>query len=191
MNNSKGFTLVELAIVLMIIGVILGGVIKGTELVKNAKIKRLYRDYQNVQTAMLAYLDRTGAYPGDTTTAGVVDDNLISDNPTFWSALRAANLYDTSGTGNPAHVFGGTMQVSSGILGFTGNVLCFENIESENSTTGAAVSIDKLFDDGDATKGNIRAVTDAATIPTSTAAPTGDYASLVTNKLAWVCISLD
>jgi len=38
-SKSKGFTLVELAIVLVIIAIILGAILKGQELIKNAKIK--------------------------------------------------------------------------------------------------------------------------------------------------------
>ena len=40
-NKQSGFTLVEIAIVLVIIGLLLGGVLKGQELINSAKVKNL------------------------------------------------------------------------------------------------------------------------------------------------------
>ena len=40
--NNKGFTLIEMAIVLIIIGIIIGAVVKGKDLVRSAEQKRLY-----------------------------------------------------------------------------------------------------------------------------------------------------
>ena len=53
-----GFTLVEIAIVLVIIGLLLGGVLKGQELIENAKIKNLANDIRGVSTAYYTYIDR-------------------------------------------------------------------------------------------------------------------------------------
>ncbi|WP_293446082.1 prepilin-type N-terminal cleavage/methylation domain-containing protein, partial [Persephonella sp.] len=63
-ESQKGFTLVELAIVLVIIGIILGAVLKGQELIKNAKEKRLYNTYREMIAAINTYLDRYNALPG-------------------------------------------------------------------------------------------------------------------------------
>jgi len=189
MSNNKGFTLVELAIVLMIIGVILGGVVKGTELVTNAKTKRLYRDYQNVQTAYLAYLDRTGETPGDITDAqtDANRDNKVSDNTNFWQELRSENLYDTAGAADsiPNHVFGGSMTATAGtstanIMDFTNNnLVCFNEVLDKN-----AESLDKLFDDGNGTTGEIRHAA-AATTADAAAYSTTDGAT------GTICIALD
>ena len=59
-RNSKGFTLVELAIVLVIIGIILGAVLKGQELVNSAKAKRAYNDVRGVTAAIYTYMDKYG-----------------------------------------------------------------------------------------------------------------------------------
>jgi prepilin-type N-terminal cleavage/methylation domain-containing protein len=68
-RNHKGFTLVEMAIVLVIIGIILGGVLKGQELINNAKMKRLYNQYREIMAATYTYYDRYGKLPGDDSTA--------------------------------------------------------------------------------------------------------------------------
>jgi len=54
-RNQKGFTLVELAIVLVIIGIILGAVLKGQALINNAKIKRVYNQQREVLAAVYSY----------------------------------------------------------------------------------------------------------------------------------------
>ena len=50
MNRTKnrGFTLIEIAIVLVIIGLLLGGVLKGQELINNAKVKSYATDFRNI-----------------------------------------------------------------------------------------------------------------------------------------------
>ncbi|PIX86479.1 MAG: prepilin-type cleavage/methylation domain-containing protein, partial [Nitrospirae bacterium CG_4_10_14_3_um_filter_53_41] len=57
-KNNKGFTLVELAIVLVIIGIILGAVLKGQELITNAKTKRTYNLQREVFAAIYTYVDK-------------------------------------------------------------------------------------------------------------------------------------
>ncbi|MBM4271685.1 MAG: prepilin-type N-terminal cleavage/methylation domain-containing protein [Deltaproteobacteria bacterium] len=69
MRSKKGFTLVELAIVLVIIGIILAGIIKGQEMITTAKIKRAYNAQKEVAAAIYTYYDRYGKYPGDDNTA--------------------------------------------------------------------------------------------------------------------------
>lgn len=64
-NKQAGFTLIEIAIVLIIIGLLLGGVLKGQTMVKNAKIKRLAADSQGLASATHAYVDSYWALPGD------------------------------------------------------------------------------------------------------------------------------
>ncbi|MCC7488982.1 MAG: prepilin-type N-terminal cleavage/methylation domain-containing protein, partial [Gammaproteobacteria bacterium] len=43
-RQQQGFTLVEIAIVLVIIGLMIGGVLKGQEMITNAKVSRVEND---------------------------------------------------------------------------------------------------------------------------------------------------
>src|SRR5438445_754802 len=69
-STQNGFTLVEIAIVLVIIGLLLGGVLKGQELINSAKAKSLVNDFRTISTAVYAYQDRFRFMPGDDPAAG-------------------------------------------------------------------------------------------------------------------------
>ena len=57
-NNQAGFTLVEIAIVLVIIGLLLGGVLKGQELINSAKVKNFATDFRNTPLFIYGYQDK-------------------------------------------------------------------------------------------------------------------------------------
>ena len=62
---QSGFTLIEIAIVMVIIGLLLGGVLKGQEMITNAQIKRAINDFDGISAGVYGYLDRYTAMPGD------------------------------------------------------------------------------------------------------------------------------
>lgn len=62
---QAGYNLVELAIVLVVIGLIAGGTLKGLELVDNAKIKSVAHQLNDIRLAATLFSDRYGALPGD------------------------------------------------------------------------------------------------------------------------------
>ncbi len=64
-RNQSGFTLIEIAIVLVIIGLLLGGVLKGQELINSARVKNLATDFRNIPVYIYGYQDKFRAIPGD------------------------------------------------------------------------------------------------------------------------------
>jgi prepilin-type N-terminal cleavage/methylation domain-containing protein len=70
MKRQNGFTLVEIAIVLVIVGLLIGGVLKGQEMITNAKLKRIESDNAGIAAAMFSYQDRYLQLPGDDAAAG-------------------------------------------------------------------------------------------------------------------------
>lgn len=69
MGHNKGFTLVELAIVIVIIGLLVGGVLAGQELVKQAENSRLIATVDSFKAATLTFKSKYNQYPGDTNKA--------------------------------------------------------------------------------------------------------------------------
>ncbi|MFA6314281.1 MAG: prepilin-type N-terminal cleavage/methylation domain-containing protein [Sterolibacterium sp.] len=64
-RKQSGFTLIEIAIVLVIIGLLLGGVLKGQELINSAKVKNFATDFKSIPLFIYGYQDKYKALPGD------------------------------------------------------------------------------------------------------------------------------
>ncbi|HQR03747.1 MAG: prepilin-type N-terminal cleavage/methylation domain-containing protein [Proteobacteria bacterium] len=141
---QSGFTLVEIAIVLVIIGLLLGGVLKGQELINSAKIKNVINDFTSTSAAIYGYQDRYKTLPGDDTgtarwpastgfPAGLVGNgNSIIDNAgaacaftsnsgntnecySIWVDLRQAGFITGALTsGPPQNAYGGILGVQNG-----------------------------------------------------------------------------
>ena len=146
-KQQAGFTLIEIAIVLVIIGLLLGGVLKGQEMINNSKIKRAVNDFNGVSAAIYSYLDRYGALPGDeanaSTTArwGVAGgnaDGVIAGGCTnmggqetayLWVHLRNSGLIagatsnDALGRQRPGNAFGGAICIENANYGIGGTVI--------------------------------------------------------------------
>jgi prepilin-type N-terminal cleavage/methylation domain-containing protein len=112
LTSKAGFTLVELAIVLVIIGIILGAVLKGQELINNAKVKKLQTQYVNgLDAFMAAYMDRRGRLPGDCNRDGLIGYVLPAAIPAAGAYSVTADptidycILPTTGEGNINRVF--------------------------------------------------------------------------------------
>ncbi|MFA5592291.1 MAG: prepilin-type N-terminal cleavage/methylation domain-containing protein [Micavibrio sp.] len=64
-HKNKGFTLVELAIVMTIIGLLVGGILAGQELISNSRIRAVMTTVKKIQTSASAYQQKYGQLPGD------------------------------------------------------------------------------------------------------------------------------
>jgi prepilin-type N-terminal cleavage/methylation domain-containing protein len=76
--NQRGFTLIEIAIVLVIIGLLLGGVLKGQELITSARVRNLISTQDGVKAAFFGFQDRFRAFPGD---YGQATQNIANMSP--------------------------------------------------------------------------------------------------------------
>jgi prepilin-type N-terminal cleavage/methylation domain-containing protein len=175
LKKQNGFTLVEIAIVLVIVGLLIGGVLKGQEMITNAKLKRIESDNAGIAAAMFSYQDRYTQLPGDDSDAqdrfeiysssadngngdGVIEGKwtpaLATDETAmFWKHLRAAGLVPGGGedTQQATNAYGGLIGIRDGSLGLSGHVTVFGNIE------GPIVKIiEARLDDGDPDSGRIQ-----------------------------------
>jgi len=166
---QSGFTLIEIAIVLVIIGLLLGGVLKGQELITQAKIKNVLKDFDATSVAVMSYQDRYKKLPGDdngatarwaspTPTSGDGDGTIEAGDEAgfFWAHLRLSGFVtgDTSSAAAvvlpPVNAAGGKLNVSSAV-GVTGAALCASELDGKIS--GA---IDIRLDDGNPQTGSVR-----------------------------------
>ena len=150
-SQQSGFTLVEIAIVLVIIGLLLGGILKGQELINSAKVKNLAQDFKTVPLYIYGYQDRFKALPGDDSGAfgasnsghlpsttlpapsaadngngnGVINglwDAMTGESYMFWRHVRAAN-FASGPTDNTDTVNYPPKNVDGGRIGITSNTL--------------------------------------------------------------------
>lgn len=98
MAKHAGFSLVELAIVLVIVGLIVGGVIAGQSLIRASEIRSIVRDYQRYHAATYAFRDKYLGLPGDLTraedfwgTAALGADCKSTDSTTLSDTKRTCN----------------------------------------------------------------------------------------------------
>ena len=92
MYRARGFTLVEIAIVLVIVGLLLGGILKGQEMITQAKIKNVISDFSGISAAYHGYVDRYKKIPGDDPCAGSgATASTCGTTTARWSGASSGN----------------------------------------------------------------------------------------------------
>lgn len=110
-RNQAGFTLVELAIVLVIIGLIIGGVLVGQDLIKAATIRSAVGDVEKFNAGATTFRGKYNGLPGDLTAARAVEFNLspaTTNNSTGATGYRDGNGVIEAGAANLAIIGGET-----------------------------------------------------------------------------------
>ena len=196
-SRQSGFTLVEIAIVLIIVGLLLGGLLKGQELINSARVRNLADTTTGIQAAYFGFIDRYRRVPGDwnatdaSTAIGVAvntggNDNGRLDNPAgnytenngLWEQLsKSGFIQGTYAGGTAAPTAAG--EVSP--LNAFNNVIAIGRTSDYRGTNpvrlnvmvGRGVPVDLMYeldlklDDGAPDTGVVRAASAAATVFTA------------------------
>ena len=136
LGNKKGFTLIEMAIVLIIIGIIIGAVVKGKDLVRGAEQKKIYTKFANAwNLCYLNFYDRTGKRLGDfyITGTGVGQDSQCDT--------------DADGAGGPADPDRDLLKDNGGSAAFYG----LDNVGLTAPTTNTSDCWEYRYTDTDGT----------------------------------------
>ena len=188
-KTQRGFTLIEIAIVLLIVGLLLGGVMKGQSMINSARVRSLANDLTGIEAAWISFQDRYRAIPGDygladthidsTATAGNanarVDDG--GEIGAVWQHLSAAGFISGSYEGGnlsanghtdctdatcPSNPFNGFYKISNSTNALGTAVLSHELSTGGNIPVEVMYELDLKIDDGNPETGRLRAFTGLA-----------------------------
>ncbi len=176
---QSGFTLIEIAIVLVIIGLLLGGILKGQELISSARVRNLVSQIDGTKAAFFGFQDRYRALPGDfnlattqipnATQNGNGDGQIVgTESIALWDHLSHAGFIngtfvyaavETNAT-TPRNPYGAFMQVIFDNV-YQGTVAtpatARHNLKTgPNIPVDILAEIDRKIDDGNAETGTMR-----------------------------------
>jgi prepilin-type N-terminal cleavage/methylation domain-containing protein len=209
MKKAQGFTLVEIAIVLVIIGLLLGGILKGQEMITQAKIKNVIADFSGISAAYHGYQDRYRAIPGDDPNAatrwsgatagsgngqvaGKYNSGTVTDESRlWWDHLRRSGFVSGNGTNQPFNAVTGMIGVQTGdaatpavgpaLKDASGNGFVGLIICSANLPDKITIAADTQMDDGSPSAGTVRGQLQTGPNPDVAATAATTYAETGTN----------
>ncbi|MDR1983160.1 MAG: prepilin-type N-terminal cleavage/methylation domain-containing protein [Holosporaceae bacterium] len=176
-NRNRGFSLIEVAIAIVVISLIAGFALKGKELINAARLRSVVDQVNTFRIAVQSFTDKYGVLPGDFNNAeemigsssrngrgdGVISS--IEDAKRFWQHLVASDLISLELiNGYPRSKVGGYYTVSSQIQDHPGVwiVLCKDTSDNQNFkgvlSPEEAYYIDKNNDTGNCSTGEIQAI---------------------------------
>ena len=176
-KRQSGFTLIEIAIVLVIIGLLLGGILKGQELITSARVRNIIAQLDGTKAAFFGFQDRYRALPGDfnkatTQIAGATEDGngdgqITGDEAiAVWDHLSHAGFINgtyvfnatESTTTTPNNPYGARLQlIYDDKYADTGTPTARTNLKTgPQIPVNILAEIDRKIDDGNALRGAIR-----------------------------------
>lgn len=174
-NIHKGFSLIEVAIAIVVIGLVVGLSLKGRELIHTAKVNSVIDQVNSFRVATQMFTEKYGSMPGDFSDAkNSIDESLengngsglissLDDAKRFWSHLTKSGFLTAEFVaGFPVSKLGGYYSVSSDINENDGLWLVLTRGTSDNKSFSGIISqedaatIDKKYDNGDPSSGDIR-----------------------------------
>ena len=181
LSKGAGFTLIELAIVLVIIGIIIGAILKGGDLIEGARHKRLASECRKWESLTWEFMDRKGYFPGDSGKDGTIGEDPKDDLTTKGRFLDPPDTNSVTMGGYTFYLWLGNTAAKKNVIGITNS--------ATSPTTGFSddelaymesfdTSIDGSSGGG---AGRVRAATevtvDSAKWLLSTATVSGDWTS--------------
>jgi prepilin-type N-terminal cleavage/methylation domain-containing protein len=185
LRKQNGFSFIEISIVLVIIGLLLGGTLKGQELITGARVRHLVAQQDDIRAAYYGFLDRYRALPGDYIAARanipncnacengngngqILTNGAILEYVAAWSHLSKAGFIAGSYnyvagdvvdvTNTPVNSYGAMMQlIYDNGFSDVGVATNRHNLKTGNNLpSNLLAEIDRKVDDSRATAGQLR-----------------------------------
>lgn len=171
----KGFSLIEVAIAVLVISLVATFSLKGKELIQTARLRAVIEQVETFKIASNCFMEKYGALPGDLQNAKeLIDESLENGNGSgeilskedakrFWSHLTKSGLISAEMVnGYPISKIGGYFSVSSKISGKPGTWLVLSKGTENNQTFSGVMTtenahyIDKTIDSGSPAEGDVQ-----------------------------------
>ncbi|MEQ8735955.1 MAG: prepilin-type N-terminal cleavage/methylation domain-containing protein [Rhodospirillaceae bacterium] len=129
--GQSGFTLIEMSIVLVIIGLIIGGILKGQEIIESSRQKNVITQIDAVRAAINTFADKYNALPGDYGSASTRISGALSGTD-----------------GNDNGIIGGTVALTA-IANSGENLDFFNHLAGAELLSGTTIgTVGSAFGDG-------------------------------------------